>query len=73
MSRSIRQAYPVATAPVKETILCPAQTYRATRDNPAEFCETEVDDYGDLCSKHDEDDRSDEAYEAYLESRWTDA
>jgi hypothetical protein len=55
-----------------EPIYCPAQTYRATRDSPAEFCENEVDDYGDLCSEHDEDDRSDELYEQYLESKYDD-
>ena len=56
----------------QEPIYCPAQTYRTTRDSPAEFCETEVDDYGDLCSIHDEDDRSDELYEAWLESKYND-
>lgn len=55
-----------------EPIYCPAQTYRATRDSPAEFCEEEVEDYGDLCPKHDEDDRSDELYEAWKESRHED-
>lgn len=56
-----------------ETIYCPAQTHRATRDNPAEFCDTQVAEYGDLCDRHEEDDRSDELYEAYLESKWSDA
>jgi hypothetical protein len=51
-----------------EVIYCPAQTYRATRDTPAEYCETEVSDYGQLCDRHDEDDRSDADYENYLES-----
>jgi hypothetical protein len=53
-----------------DPIYCHAQTYRATRDNPAEFCTNEVEDYGDLCSVHDEDDRSDELYEQYLESKY---
>jgi hypothetical protein len=51
-----------------EPIYCPAQTYRQTRDNPAEYCENEVEDYGDLCPEHEEDDRSDEAYDNYLQS-----
>ena len=51
-----------------ETIYCPAQTYRQTRDNPAEYCENEVEDYGSLCPEHEEDDRADEAYENYLEN-----
>ena len=53
-----------------DKIFCHAQTYRATRDSPAELCETEVDDYGMLCSVHDEDDRADELYEQYLESKY---
>ena len=67
MSRSIRQTYPATPAP-KEVIYCPAQTYRATRDMPAEYCENEVADYGDLCARHDAIDRSDADYENYLES-----
>ena len=57
---------------MSEPILCPAQPYQATRDSPAEFCENEVDDYGDLCPEHEEDDRSDELYEAWLESKYED-
>ena len=53
-------------------ILCHAVTYRATRDTPEELCETEVEDYGDLCAVHDEDDRADELYEQYLESKYDD-
>ena len=55
-----------------DKIFCHAQTCRATRDSPAEFCETEVEDYGDLCAVHDEDDRADELYEQYLESKYDD-
>jgi len=55
-----------------DPIYCPAQTYRATRDSPAEHCENEVEDFGDLCAVHDEDDRSDELYEAWLESKYND-
>lgn len=51
-----------------DLIFCPAQTYRQTRDTPAEFCENEVEDYGDLCPAHDEEDRADADYDNYLES-----
>lgn len=51
-----------------DPILCAAQTYRQTRDNPAEWCDELVSDYGDLCERHDEDDRSDADYDNYLES-----
>jgi hypothetical protein len=53
-------------------IYCHAQTYRGSRLEPQEFCETEVAQEGDLCDRHDEDDRADELYEAYLESRYDD-
>lgn len=42
-----------------EPIYCPAETYRQTRDNPAEYCEEEVENEGDLCSRHEADDRDD--------------
>lgn len=51
------------------TIYCPAQTYRQTRDNPAEWCENEVANEGDLCPAHEEDDRSDDAYERFREDQ----
>lgn len=54
-----------------EVIYCPAQTYARTMVSPEEFCTNEVESYGDLCPEHDIDDRSDEAYENYLESKWT--
>lgn len=47
---------------------CPAQTYRQTRDNPAEYCDEEVSEHGDLCASHEEDDRADEQYDSYVES-----
>jgi hypothetical protein len=53
---------------MSETIYCPAQTYARTRDSPAEYCENEVADYGDLCPIHDADDRADADYDNYLES-----
>jgi len=56
----------------QEPIYCPAQTYRATLDSPAEFCENEVEQEGDLCDRHDEDDRADELHEAWLESKYND-
>ena len=57
---------------MSEPILCPARTYPATRDSPAEHCENEVEDYGDLCAVHDEDDRADDLYDAYLDSLYDD-
>lgn len=54
--------------PQPETIYCAAQTYRATRETPAEYCENEVDDYGDLCAVHDGEDRADADYDNHLES-----
>ena len=53
-----------------EPIFCPAQTFSGTRLEPAEYCTEEVADYGDLCARHDEDDRADELYEQYLEARY---
>lgn len=47
---------------------CIAQTYRGNRFEQPEFCETEVENPGDLCSVHDVEDRSDADYENYLES-----
>ncbi|WNT44952.1 hypothetical protein SEA_ABBYDAISY_58 [Arthrobacter phage AbbyDaisy] len=51
-------------------IYCPRQTHPQTRDTPAEFCENEVDNEGDLCSDHEEDDRSDELYDQYLDAKF---
>lgn len=53
---------------VSEPIYCSAQTYHATRDNPAEWCEELVDEHGDLCPIHEEADRADADYDNYLES-----
>ncbi len=54
-----------------DPIYCPAQTYARTRDEPAEFCETEVADYGDFCPAHDytDEDAADDAREHDRESR----
>jgi hypothetical protein len=54
---------------MSETIFCPAQTYRQTRETPAEYCENEVENYGDLCPAHDDDARMDDDYDRYLEER----
>ena len=58
---------------MSEIIYCPAMTYRQTRDTPAEYCENEVEDYGDLCDQHEFTDRSDADYENYLEGLRADA
>ena len=62
-----------ATAPsegssMSEPIYCPAQTYAGSRFEPKEYCENEVEDYGDMCAKHDDDARIDADYDNYLES-----
>lgn len=51
-------------------IYCHAQTYAQTRDSPAEHCTEEVAQEGDLCDRHDEDDRADELYDAYLDAKY---
>jgi hypothetical protein len=51
-----------------DVIYCPAQTYARTRDTPAEYCETEVAEYGDFCPAHEDEDRADADYDNYLES-----
>lgn len=53
---------------MSDPIFCAAQTYPRTRESPAEFCENEVPEEGDLCREHDAEDRSDADYENYLES-----
>lgn len=54
---------------MSDPIFCPAQTYPRTRDNPAEFCETEVEDYGTLCPAHEDADRGDADYDHWIESK----
>jgi hypothetical protein len=51
-----------------DPIYCPAQTYAGSRFEPKEFCETEVEEYGDFCPAHDAEDRADADYDNYLES-----
>lgn len=55
-----------------DRILCPAQTYPQTRDTPAEYCENEVADYGDLCSVHDAAAREDDDYDRFLDAKFED-
>lgn len=54
---------------MSDRILCPARTYPQTPFEPAEYCENEVEDYGDLCPAHDADARMDDDYDRYLQSR----
>ena len=57
------------------TIYCPAQTFAGRYyidPEPPEWCSNEVEQEGDLCDRHNEDDRSDELYEAWLESKYND-
>jgi len=51
-----------------EPIYCPAQTYRQTRDQPAEYCDELVSDHGDMCARHDEYDRTDADHDHFKES-----
>ncbi len=50
-------------------IYCPAQTYRGSRLEPAEWCEEFVGSEGDFCPAHEEEDRSDADYEAWKDAR----
>lgn len=66
------------TENTEETFYCSAQTYRATRYDPAEYCEEEVDNDGDLCRGHqmeedgpDPDDARDEWLERQYEDRYS--
>ena len=50
-------------------IFCSAQTYRATRETPAEYCENEVFVEGELCSEHDADARAEDDYDRYQQMK----
>ena len=50
-------------------IYCTAQTFHGTREEPSEYCETEVDCEGDLCSEHDADARMDDDYDRHLQMK----
>ena len=39
-----------------ETYFCPVETYAQTRESPAEYCENEVPEEGDLCEIHGGDE-----------------
>jgi hypothetical protein len=60
---------------MSDPIYCHAQTFAGRMyddPEPASYCEVEVEQEGDLCDRHDEDDRSDELYDAYLDSLYDD-
>ena len=40
---------------------------------PAEYCENEVENEGDLCARHEADDRADADYDDYREAQAEDA
>lgn len=52
---------------MSDPIYCTAQTFRGNRFEPSEYCETEVEQEGDLCSDHEAADRADADYEAWRE------
>lgn len=52
-----------------EVIYCAAQTFRGWGLEPSEYCENEVDDYGDLCPAHDTEARDEDDYDRYLQSK----
>ena len=51
--------------------VCGVQTrgVRYVDPEPAEYCMTEVANEDDLCPAHEEDDRSDDAYERFREDQ----
>lgn len=58
-----------------EQFFCSATTYRATRWQPAEYCENEVDEDGDLCRScqaYEDGPDPDDARDAWLEMSWED-
>lgn len=58
-----------------EVFYCSGQTYAATRYQPAEYCEEEVDEEGDLCRFHQQEEDGpdpDDARDAWLEMSWED-
>lgn len=63
------------TEDVQEVFYCAAQTYRATRWQPAEYCENEVDEDGDLCGpcgRAEDGPDPDDARDEWLERQWED-
>lgn len=57
---------------MSETYYCPAvvRPMRWQDPEPEELCSNEVDNEGDLCPAHEEDDRSDELYDQYLDAKY---
>jgi len=54
----------------QEPIYCPVQTHAGSINyGPPEWCENEVESYGDLCPVHDSEARADDDYDRYLESK----
>lgn len=63
------------TTDTDEVFYCAAETYRATRYQPAEYCENEVDEEGDYCRScqaYEDGPDPDDARDAWLESRYDD-
>lgn len=59
-----------------EAFYCGVETRAASMyvdPEPAEFCEEEVENQGDLCTRHEEDDRADADYDDYREAQLEDA
>lgn len=61
----------------QEVFYCSQETYRASQYQPAEYCENEVDNEGDLCGScgryeegPDPDDARDEWLDRQAEDRW---
>lgn len=58
---------------MSDPIYCPAQTFAGRMYDdpaPAEYCENEVDEEGELCADHDADARMDDDYDRYLEAKY---
>jgi hypothetical protein len=51
--------------------VCGVQTrgVRYVDPEPAEYCMTEVENEGDLCPRHEDDDRADDDYDRYLDDK----
>jgi len=57
---------------MSDPIYCNAQTFAGRMyddPEPASYCEVEVEQEGDLCDRHDEDDRADALYDAWRDSQ----
>ena len=56
-----------------ETIYCPTMIYRQSFHAPDEYCENEVEDYGQFCPKHEADNRAEHDRESLMEAARDDA